>query len=302
MYAGGSSPVSPPVHDFHTAVHSAGTAASPRATSEGFNLRNLSSGHGRRTREPAEAGGTELQAFDSGRYSLHCTQSVGVRHLSKPHLPSLPGKHSRTQQQSFVLWATRLAAEPDAAKGCSVSSATSCQQPGRPARKQAGRSAVPCACKYEGCTHFPRHGCSLAGLLAQELPAWRGWPGAPLCTGAGCTDQGRACLDACDNPECLLPWQAEMRPGSSAKWPAWRSRCWHRVALPALSSHQCRPKECQGPGWWQSIAVSKQKQRAVLPTSFMLAPPLLQAQARLGCSAQWSLGTGAVGAEAGAGP
>lgn len=113
--------MSPPVHDFHTAVHSAGTAASPRATSEGFNLRNLSSGHGRRTREPAEAGGTELQAFDSGRYSLHCTQSVGVRHLSKPHLPSLPGKHSRTQQQSFVLWATRLAAEADAAKGCSVS-------------------------------------------------------------------------------------------------------------------------------------------------------------------------------------
>ena len=174
MCAGGSSPVSPPVHDFHTAVHAAGTAVSPRVTSEGFNLRNLSSGHNRRAREPAEAGGTELQAFDSGRYSLQCTQSVGWHaSASLTCCPALLGKHCCTLHQSAVLCARHLEAEPDAVKGRSACPATACEQPGRPAGELAGRSAVPGACRYERCMQVPRHCCSLAvALEAQQVAAW----------------------------------------------------------------------------------------------------------------------------------
>ena len=121
-------------------------------------------------------------------------------HLSKPHmLPSLRGIDGHTQQQSAVLWARHLAAEPDAVRGCSVCSATSVEKLGRPARELAGRSAVPCACRYAGCTlsqALLQPGCptgaSASGCLAQELPGRHDRPRAAFCTAACRTQLGRA--------------------------------------------------------------------------------------------------------------
>ena len=126
-------------------------------------------------------------------------------HLSKPHmLPSLLGIDGHTQQPSAGLWARHLAAEPDAVRDCSACFATLFEMFGSPARELAGRSAVPCACRYAGRTHFPKLCCSLAVLPeAQQMAAWHrscqgGMIGPELPSGLlpGRTQLGRARLDA----------------------------------------------------------------------------------------------------------